>query len=102
MSEPTAVDLALWQQALDAFEASLGHHRSTLSGRADAQLTPWPPPALPDGGVPRELRDRATSLLAEADQLTQQLLRTLAEADAPRRPRARRVKTDHPRLSITL
>ena len=61
-----------WQQALDAFERHLLTQHQQLDESRQAALEPFSPPhGL--GPLPAELRDRASTLLAQADRLTQRL-----------------------------
>ena len=92
-----------WLDALDAFEAGLGHHRELLDTGDNLQASPWPPAELPDTPLPLDLRDRAKGLLGQADELNARMLNKLVELPTPavRRP-AQRAPSEHPRLNKKL
>lgn len=92
-----------WTDALDVYEASLGHHQQLADADVVDGPNPWPPAELPAGPVPDELRERAAALLEQSNQLIDGLAAKLANIP-PRKPGrySHPATREHPRWTKSL
>jgi len=92
-----------WAEALDVYEASLGHHQQLVDADALDGSNPWPPAEMPDGPVPEEFRGRAADLLKRSNQLIDGMAAKMANLPPPKPGRYSHTATrDHPRWTKTL
>jgi hypothetical protein len=98
-------EVAVWNDALAAYEKNLEHLRELLrsdDGATDTRCV-WPPPQLPTTPVPPELEARATTLLGESHTLIDAIAQRMVALPSPRSRRShRRPNADGPRWSTTL
>lgn len=92
-----------WNETLDAYEASLVHHRHLVEYEVVDGETPWPPATLPDGPVPESLRDRANVLLSQSNVLIDDVAAKMANIPSLKSSRHPHQGTpDAPRWTATL
>lgn len=92
-----------WADALDAYEASLGHHQDLIESDAQSGPSPWPPRELPSGPVPEHLTMRATALVERSHRLVDEMAAKMANIPPPKSSRHPYQATrDHPRWTRTL
>lgn len=92
-----------WAEALDAYEASLGHHQQLVDADALDGSNPWPPAEMPVGPVPDELRDRAADLLERSNRLIDEMAAKMAAIPPRKLGRYSHTATrEHPRWTKSL
>ncbi len=70
--------MTAWAEALDLYEASLGHHQQLLDTESLEGSNPWPPLELPAGPVPDDLRVRAAELVTRSNRIIDDMAATMA------------------------